>query len=245
MGVQQYEQYYSIMRRVISILLLFTCMLTYGQVMGRYSHSRSTGAPPAEAWTNLVGYWALTGGSLVDSAGSDNMGATGAVNSGDTAYYFDGVSDFLSWSGTINTESTYLFKIWPLSYAAYDLMGAATGGQEIALYSPSTNLRPRALIGTGSGATVATATLIINQWNHLSVSFSDSGDSVVYGVNGVYQTVTDWTETTSAVTNLIGTGTVGSDFYGYIKEIWKFSDVKSESYKTAMDGRNYSEGDPE
>ena len=249
MGVQQYEQYYSTMRHVISILLLSICLWASGQVMGKFPHSRSTGEPPEppppSGYTNLVGYWALTGGVLTDSAGTDNMVATGAVNRGDTAYYFDGVGDFLSWTGTVNTEATYLFEVWPLTYAAYDLMGGATGGQEIALYCPSTNLRPRALIGGGSGASVATASLLVDQWNYLSVSFSDSGDSIVYGVNGVYQTVTDWDETTSAVTNTIGTGTVGSDFYGYIKNIWKFSDVKSESYKTAMQGRYYSEGDPE
>ena len=167
MDVRQYEQSYSTMRSVTSILLLLICLWASGQVMGRYPHSRSMGEPPEppppSGWTNLVGYWALTGGVLTDSAGTDDMSATGAVNRGDTAYYFDGVGDFLSWTGTVNTEATYLFEIWPLAYGAYDLMGGANGAQEIALYDVSTSLRPRALIGGGSGATVATATLVTGQ----------------------------------------------------------------------------------
>lgn len=237
------------MRQLILIFLLFTSFIITAQstLVGRFpfDSSKGTPEPPPEppTWTNLIGHWPMINNSLADFHDSDDMTATNAVNSGDSCWYFDGTGDYLSFTGTTNTVCTWMLELYPLSTDALDILGATGAGME--LYLLSSSLRPRIVIGGGGGTTPVSLSLTVNQWNWVTVTISDASNTVRYGINGVYESETDWTETTSAETNRIGSFTAGLDFYGYIRNVWKFSDLKADSYNTLMEDRTYEEGDPE
>jgi len=230
------------MRQIIFLLLISS--IASGQSLGRYPFAR---AHPSGAvgWTNLVGHWSLIGNDLTDHEGSDDMSATNAVNSADTAYYFDGNGDYLSFTGTVNTECTFMIEVYPLNTGSKDIFGSSGGAGAIELVAYLTTLRLRVIIGGGSGTSMADLALTANEWNWVSIAVSDAGNTVKYGVDGSYETETDWTETTIFQTNRVGSFSGANDFYGYIRNVWKFSDIKAESYTTAMEGRDYADGDPE
>jgi len=233
------------MRQIIILLLISS--IASGQSLGRYPFARAHPSGSDPTWTNLVGYWSLLDGSLVDSAGSDNMIATNAVNHNDTCFYLDGDGDYLSFTGTTNTECTWMMEVWMLDSDSADLLGASVAGA-VELYTFSTTSRPRAYLGGGGGTSVPIISITPGQWVWLTITVSDATNTVKYGIDGVYESETDWTNTITTATNRIGSYSVGGladPFYGYIRRIWKFSDLKAESYTTSMEGRTYAEGDPE
>lgn len=234
------------MRGILLYILLLTISIeASAQNLGRYPVSHGYSVSTTPTWTNLVGHWPMLNNDLSDVHGSDDMTATGAVNSGDSCFYFDGVGDFLSFTGTVNKVVTMIIEFYPDGVGTCDIFGTSTGAG-LELYAVATN-RPRVVIGGGSGTTVPVLSFTDVQWNLISIVADDvSGDGdVVYGVDGAYETEIDWSQTVTVATDRVGNSGPGADIKGYVRNIWIFSDQKTQSYITAMNGTEYADGDPE
>lgn len=239
------------MRRYLFILFVFSCFGLQAQLVTSFIKHVVTSGGSTPTWTNLVSHLAMVDGILADLHGSDNGTAYGAVNSGDTCFYFDG-GDSVSIGGAVLLEGTLVMEAFPTDAISQDLWGGG-GDDALAWYIYNDVFRQR-VVSTGGGGTSVPSTdvsLIEDQWNFISIVFSASGDSVRYGANGVYETETDWTDTPTNKTTSIGKNTYGGvgGFVGYIRKCWYFNDLKSDSYLTGMYNSgnpiDYADGDPE
>lgn len=201
-------------------------------------------------WTNLISWWDMTetsGGTAYDSHGTDDGTVTGASQTSG-GVVFDGTGDYIDITGSTVTDATFLFWIYPNGDPDCDIFGVGSNsaGFKLSLW---TSYRMRAMLAGSGGTTVVSLTLTNATWNFVSVVVDGTANTVRYGVNGSYETETDWNYDPTANTNRIGASNYDlGEFIGTLKKFAWFSDKKSDAYITAFynsgSGTEYTDGDP-
>jgi hypothetical protein len=145
----------------------------------------------------LVGYWKMdetswngTTDEVVDSSGSGNDGtASGAVASSAAKFgssgFFDGTNDVITTDGVDTSSGDFTLAAW--IYRTEDsaswkhIFGAESTGYALGL--DGTN-KLRLTRVSRSDATSSNYTPPLNTWTHISVTYKDSTDQLIYYANG-------------------------------------------------------------
>lgn len=208
-------------------------------------------ASAAPTWTNLLSWWKMTesgGGTAYDSHGSDDGTVTGATQSTD-GITFDGSGDYVDITGhVVSGSATFLFWCRPNGDPDCDVFGQSSGAGALKA-TMWLNYRFRIMKAGGAGSSVVSLALTNASWNFVSIVVNGAANTVRFGVNGSYETETDWNSIPDAHTDRIGASTYDlGEFVGDLKEFAWFSDTKSDAYITAFynsgAGTAYEDGDP-
>lgn len=196
------------------------------------------------SWTNLERWYKMMT-DTTDSENSQDGTAYGASVSGDSCYVFDG-NDSISIPAYSDGTYTVIFQAYPDNDGDADLFGGGEGAPKLTMW---TSYRLRFMEAGSGGTTVAALSLNNGQWNLVSVVVDGTANTVRFGVDGSYETETDWTYDPSAgITRIGGSSYDLNEFVGYIRNFVIFSDAKSDAYITAFynsgDFTEYEDGDP-
>jgi len=231
--------------RLILFLLLIPSF-AFGQI-GRFPmHSLGGGeAAPVGSWTNLVSCWPMneTSGDAEDVEGGDD----GTVYSGTqtTGGFISAAgADSISITGVIqNTPGTWIM-LCNITSNPINIIGGDAGCMTLTV-NASNRLRVLEAGATGTDATSMSITQ--STWQLISIRV-DPGDSIRYGINDSYETET-WSQTITKETTILAGGYYSWGYRGTIRNVFYFSDLKTDSYITAFYNggsfTDYEDGDPE
>jgi hypothetical protein len=232
----------------IKIVILLLCLSV--PVMGQ-KYKTMVAAPITQAaggggtsWTNLERWYKLMTNTN-ESENSQHGTAYGASVSGDTCYVFDG-DDSISIPAYTDGIYTIIFEAYPDNDGSANLFGGDENSPKLSMW---TSYRLRFMQAGSGGTSVADLSLNNGQWNLVSVVVNGTANTVRFGVDGSYETETNWDyDPTEGITRIGGSRYDLNEFVGYIRNFVIFSDAKSDAYITAFynsgNFTTYEDGDP-